>query len=85
MSQFWILAAIALPPDIVREIPVGPTPAYLAVYNDYNYGTYQVDDKEVYISKNVALIPGDYTVGITAEYGYILEHPEIFYDVWKVC
>ena len=31
-----VVAAIALPPDIVREIPVGPTPAYLAVYNDYN-------------------------------------------------
>ena len=55
-----------------------------AVYNDYNYGNYKVGDKEVYISKNVALIPGDYTVGLTEEYGYILEHPEIFYDVWRV-
>ena len=31
-----VVAAIALPPEIIDEIPVGPTPAYLDTYNDYN-------------------------------------------------
>ena len=54
-----------------------------AIYNDTPYGAYFIDGKGLYINKNVALVPGDYTVGLTAEYGYILEHPEIFYDVWR--
>lgn len=55
-----------------------------AVYNDFNYGQFYIDGHELYISKNVALVPGDYTLGLTSEYSYILEHPEIFYDVWRV-
>lgn len=55
-----------------------------AVYNDFNYGQFEIDGHELYISKNVALVPGDYTLGLTSEYSYILEHPEIFYDVWRV-
>lgn len=55
-----------------------------AIYNDYNYGLWEIDGHELYISKNVALEPGDYTLGLTSEYTYILEHPEIFYDVWRV-
>ncbi len=34
--QRAVVAAIALPPDIIREIPVGPTPAYQQMYRDYN-------------------------------------------------
>lgn len=34
--QKAVVAAIALPPEIIREIPVGPTPAYIQVYQDYN-------------------------------------------------
>lgn len=55
-----------------------------AIYNDYNYGLFEIEGHELYISKNVALVPGDYTLGLTSEYTYILEHPEIFYDVWRV-
>lgn len=55
-----------------------------AVYNDYNYGLFSVEGHELNITKNVALVPGDYTLGLTSEYSYILEHPEIFYDVWRV-
>lgn len=55
-----------------------------AIYNDFNYGLFILDGHELYISKNVALEPGDYTLGLTSEYSYILEHPEIFYDVWRV-
>lgn len=57
-----------------------------AIYNDEPYGFYDLPDgvHYLYISKNVALIPGDYTIGLTQEYAYILEHPEIFYDVWRV-
>jgi epoxyqueuosine reductase QueG len=31
-----VVAAIALPPDIIDDIPIGPTPAYLDTYSDYN-------------------------------------------------
>ena len=31
-----VVAAIALPLDIIDEIPIGPTPAYLEVYKAYN-------------------------------------------------
>ena len=31
-----VVAAIALPPDIIDDIPIGPTPAYLDIYSDYN-------------------------------------------------
>ena len=31
-----VVAAIALPPSIIDEIPIGPTPAYLETYGDYN-------------------------------------------------
>lgn len=31
-----VVAAIALPPEIIEDIPVGPTPAYLDTYNSYN-------------------------------------------------
>ncbi len=34
--QRAVVAAIALPPNIVEEIPVGPTPAYQQLYHDYN-------------------------------------------------
>ena len=54
-----------------------------AIYNDQDYGPEFIDGHHLYIGKNVALVPGDYTVGLTSDYGYILEHPEIFYDVWR--
>ncbi len=31
-----VVAALALPPQILADIPVGPTPAYLQLYHDYN-------------------------------------------------
>lgn len=31
-----VVAAIALPPEIIDEIPAGPTPAYVDTYNGYN-------------------------------------------------
>ena len=31
-----VSAAIALPVKVIEEIPIGPTPEYLDVYNDYN-------------------------------------------------
>ncbi|MBR5537548.1 MAG: epoxyqueuosine reductase [Clostridia bacterium] len=34
--QTAVVAAIALPPHIIDDIPVGPTPAYLETYGDYN-------------------------------------------------
>ncbi len=34
--QKAVVAAIAIPPEILAEIPVGPTPAYLEMYKDYN-------------------------------------------------
>lgn len=34
--QKAVVAAIALPPEIIHEIPVGPTPEYIQVYKDYN-------------------------------------------------
>lgn len=54
-----------------------------AIYNDQDYGMYSIDGHELYISKNVALLPSDYSVGLTGEYTYILEHPDIFVDVWQ--
>lgn len=34
--QKAVVAAIALPPEVLDEIPVGPTPAYIQLYKDYN-------------------------------------------------
>ena len=34
--QKAVVAAIALPPEIVYEIPVGPTPEYIQTYKEYN-------------------------------------------------
>ena len=35
--QKAVVAAIALPLEIIDEIPVGPTPEYLQTYKDYNH------------------------------------------------
>lgn len=54
-----------------------------AVYNDLpDYGSVIIDGHEQHITRNVALVPSDYTMGLTGEYTYILEHPEVFRDIW---
>ncbi len=54
-----------------------------AVYNDLpDYGSIIIDGHEQHITRNVALVPSDYTLGLTGEYNYILEHPEVFRDIW---
>ena len=35
--QKAVVSAIALPLEIIDEIPVGPTPEYLQTYKDYNH------------------------------------------------
>ena len=39
-----VVAAIALPLDIIDHIPVGPTPAYMDTYNSYNARLDQMSD-----------------------------------------
>lgn len=42
------------------------------VYNDDNYGWYNIDGHDVYITSNAAILPNAYTVGITDEYSQLL-------------
>ena len=39
-----VVAAIALPLDIIDDIPIGPTPAYMDTYNRYNARLDQMSD-----------------------------------------
>lgn len=43
-----------------------------SVYNDLDYGTYETENKKIYIGKNVVIRPSTYTIGITEEYTRIL-------------
>lgn len=42
------------------------------VYNDTAYGWHEVDGHRVYITANAAILPNEYTVGITSEYGQLI-------------
>ena len=43
-----------------------------SVYNDDDYGSYTVDGREIYITRNVCLRPSTYTVSITEDYATLL-------------
>ena len=38
------------------------------IYNDENYGYYEIDGHKIFITANAAIVPAFYTVGITDEY-----------------
>lgn len=44
-----------------------------AKYNDNGYGVIQVDGRNLSITRNVCLIPSEYTLGITGDYGRVIE------------
>lgn len=45
-----------------------------SVYNDASFGRYEIDGRNIYITKNVVLRPTTYELGITAEYMRLLEY-----------
>lgn len=47
-----------------------------AVYNDMDYGRLKRDGHYLQVTSNVCLLPSTYTLGITAEYAWLLDHPE---------
>lgn len=44
-----------------------------SVYNDEFYGKMRVDNREIIIGPNVAILPSTYTLGVTAEYERLLQ------------
>ncbi len=50
-----------------------------SIYNDSDYGDYETPDgKHLYISRNVALAPTTYQLGITAEYERLLSDEKLY-------
>lgn len=53
-----------------------------AKYNDVTGGYYiQREGKDIYVSSNVYLHPGEYTLGITGDYLRILRNPKIYLEL----
>ena len=49
-----------------------------AIYNDEAYGKIERDGHIIDITKNVVIKPRTYTLGLTEEYLWIIEHPNAF-------
>lgn len=49
-----------------------------ALYNDVDYGPYQIDGHTVNITRNVVLRPSTYYIGIAGDYARILSDPLIY-------
>lgn len=49
-----------------------------SVYNDYDYGPYQIDGHTINITRNVVLRPSTYEIGIAGDYARILSDPLIY-------
>ena len=54
-----------------------------AVYNDDVNMVLNVDGHILHITDNVCLKESEYTLGITGEYKFLLNHLELLYDLWK--
>lgn len=44
-----------------------------SVYNDTNYGWYTIDDKKIYITRNICLRPSTYKLGLGNDYAELIE------------
>ena len=54
-----------------------------ALYND-NVDIYlEIDGHTLHITDNVCIRPSEYTLGITGEYQWLLNHVELLYDLWS--
>lgn len=54
-----------------------------AVYNDNIRMILNVDGHELLITDNVYIHDGEYTLGLTGEYKYLLNHVEFIFDLWS--
>lgn len=45
-----------------------------AIYNDENYGYYEIQNHKIYITKNITIRPSTYTLGLTNDYIRILKY-----------
>lgn len=54
-----------------------------AVYNDNVNLWVTVDGHDLHITDNVSILPSSYTLGITGEYEFLLDHVEFMYDLWN--
>lgn len=56
-----------------------------SIYNDYPAVDHvKIQGHELKITRNVVIRPSTYELGITAEYSYILEHPDIYNKVFDL-
>ena len=51
-----------------------------AKYNDTAYGTIDVDGHKLTITRNVCLVPSEYTIGITGDYGRVISDSKNLLD-----
>lgn len=49
-----------------------------SVYNDEDFGDYEIEGRHIYISRNVVLRPSTYTLGLAADYETLLNNPLYF-------
>lgn len=54
-----------------------------AVYNDNVNMIIHIDGHDLHITDNVSLKPSEYTLGITGEYDFLLNHPELVSDLFE--
>lgn len=49
-----------------------------SVYNDFDYGDYQIDGHTIHITRNEVLRPSRYEIGLAGDYARILSDPNIY-------
>ena len=54
-----------------------------AVYNDQVDMWIQREGHDLHITDNVCIRPSEYTLGITGEYKWLLNHLELLFDLWS--
>lgn len=54
-----------------------------AIYNDNIDMWVEVDGHKLHITDNVSIRPSSYTLGITGEYDFLLDHAEMMLDLWE--
>lgn len=54
-----------------------------ALYNDNIDMHLIIDGHDLHITDNVCIRPSEYTLGITGEYKWLLDHVELLFDLWS--
>ena len=54
-----------------------------SLYNDQVDMWIKVDGHDLHITDNVCIRPSTYTLGVTGEYEFLLDHAEMMLDLWE--